>query len=172
MASSFYEIFQESGLKQQMANGWGHAYSDRSATSSASPPAPDSYETSNRSHSRQSRKSSSSTSSAASSSRKKSSKKDTQSSRSSKSSRTSRTGNIKEEDDEGGEEDQEMQRDHKSSRPRSQKHSQASSTPKNGRAYGYGDDAGGRDCFGGLSAELTTLRMHLLQRAGGDHQLP
>lgn len=165
MASTFYEIFRESGLQRQLEHGWGHAYSLGDVTDSASSPTLefDRSTQSRRSRSRQSRKTPSPTSS-----RKHSQNRDRTSLETPKSKKP-RSRKIKEEDEEEGDLET-IQAMQEPSKPYSVKF--GSQNAESGDASGYklnGEDGRGSEY---LNTELDTLRKHLLQRANPPRSFP
>ncbi|KAH6609439.1 hypothetical protein Trco_002785 [Trichoderma cornu-damae] len=153
MASTFYEIFRESGLQRQLENGWGRAYSDVVAEESATSPTSESH----RSQTRRRPKASSPPGA-----RKHAQNRGSIGSRGPKSKRP-RSGQVKEEDaDDDTGATHAMQEPSKSRSPKRDSHH----TTESGEGYKLnGKDYGGRDYMSGLNTELDTLRKHLLQRA-------
>lgn len=159
MASTFYEIFRESGLQRQLENGWG-GYSDGTAVGSASAPSADF----DRSQSRQSPKASSPSGSR---------KHQEGESVKSRKSKKPRGGRIKEENEEEGGM-RAIPAAQESSNPYSPKRDSQATESGDG-ASGYklnGEGYGGREYLSGLDTELDTLRKHILQRANAPRSFP
>ncbi|KAL7787824.1 hypothetical protein V8C37DRAFT_389667 [Trichoderma ceciliae] len=170
MASTFYEIFRESGLQRQLENGWGRAYSYGNAADTASPPASDidSSNQPNQSQSRQSLKASSS-----SSSRKHAQSRDGKSRRSPK-SKKHRSGQVKKEDEEDDVDAAQAVQEPSNSYSL-KRDSQSAGSGEDHRTSRYklnGEDYGDREYLTGLNSELDTLRKHLLQRANPPRSFP
>ncbi|KAK5992469.1 hypothetical protein PT974_05876 [Cladobotryum mycophilum] len=179
MASSFYEILQESGLQHQLADSWGHGYTDRSATSSSSPPpALESFgpstttKTRRKSVSRPSSKSSASSISG----RRKGHRRDLHGSRSFRAIVGILPTSYPQEDEAPEVYEDEDINDVQANDSRSREHSHTSDsqTQEQGSNSGYphGSEDARREYFAGRTAELNNLRMHILQRANGTHPIP